>query len=117
MNEIIKQIKTETLERLKHQKQVVEAQKDAIFQQKFALKKQEIDEECAKLDTAFANYKQEKTLAYNNDIANKAQAIADKKQKLIHDATKAVQDEVNCEILSLTAEYSEEIAKLEKELA
>lgn len=116
MNEQIKQAKIEMLNRLKQYKQSVEAQKDILYQKKYAVKKAVVDEECNKLDNAFQKYKEEKFAIYNADISKKEQEVNDKKQKLIADAMQSAQSEVINEITMLTAEYNSEIAKLEKEL-
>ena len=116
MNEQIKQAKVEMLNRLKQYKQSVETQRDVLYQNKYAAKKAVVDEECNKLDNAFQKYKEEKFAVYNADISKKEQEVKDKKQKLIADAMASAQSEVISEISMLTAEYNNEIAKLEKEL-
>lgn len=116
MNDSIRQVKTEMLNRLKQFKQSVESQREVLFQKKYALKKTAVDEECIKLTEAFANYKREKLSACNADVAKKEQEVIERKQKLLDDARQLAQQEVIDEICALTAEYDSEIAKLEKEL-
>lgn len=116
MNEQIKQLKVELLNSLKAQKQSVENERDALYQQKFAQKKVAVDEACGKLDNVFAQYKQERLIAYNADISKKEEEVKAKKAKLLTEARQTAQSEVISEIVIKTAEFDSEIAKLEKEL-
>lgn len=117
MNETIKQFKIDLLNNLKAQKQSIEAQKDAFYQQKFSEKKIAVDEAYVKLDNAFAQYRQDKFASCNADIAKKEEEVKAKKAKLLEDAKQSALCEVESEIAMMVAEFNSEIAKLEKELA
>lgn len=116
MNETIKQLKVELLNKLKAQKQAIEAKKDAFYQQTFSQKKIGVDEQYSKLDNAFLQYKQERFATYNADILSKEEEVKAKKAKLLEEAQQSAQIEVANEIAIKVAEYDNEIAKLEKEL-
>lgn len=116
MNEVIKSIKNEQLEKLKAQREIVFSKKSSVYEQKFASKKTIVDEECAKIDELFNKFKQDKVAMANEQINSKFAEVQNKKGALLKEAQASAEAEANSEISFELAEYDSEIAKLEKEL-
>lgn len=116
MNDTIKEIKKKMLSSLKNQKAEIEAKKTQKVAEKYALKRQKVDEENTKLDKAYEEFKNELLANYNKQIAEKAEEVKNKKIQSIQEAKLAAQIEVDAELKAEMDEFDVEIEKLEKEI-
>ena len=116
MQDIIKQIKQEYIDKLKAKKAEYESRKATIVAQKFAEKKAAIAVENEQLDRALADYIQQKQAAFDKEIAEKRQEVANKKAESELCAKVNAETEADAEILGIIKEIDAEISLTEKSL-
>lgn len=116
MIDTIKEIKKKMLSSLKTQRAEIEAKKTQRASEKYTIKRQKVDEENAKLDKAYEEFKTELLANYNKQIAEKAEEVKNKKIQNIKEAKEAAQMEAAAEVNAEIYEFDVEIRKLEKEI-
>jgi hypothetical protein len=116
MNETIRKIKQSTLDQLKAGKASIEAKKPAIYAQKYADKKAELNVDFAELDKMLDLTIKQKQAQLNEEIAKARQDVADKKVNYDIVAKAEAEAETEAEVSHAIRAFDEEIAKLEKEL-
>lgn len=116
MQESLKNVKQIYLAQLKAKVEEIKAKKQALIEEKFATKKEQVKIECEKLDKALASYIEQKQSKFDDEIAQKRQEVANKKTALELNAKSDAEREAEAEVYLQLQEFESEIRAIEKEL-